>query len=482
MNGVDTGKLEDVRPDLRPLATVMAEGNREVRDIGDTLPNADKQEWLDNHFKHYFEDNTDGSSFGENWFTNQGSAASLQHRSFPTYADAEKAGYHMAQWVKDDPIRAYLEYQNGIRAYQKDTLLKQSLVDDGLGVWIGKGDTTHPMRSLNLEGMAPLNGRTGGPATGNRILMVPEDMARLYNNSVSKSFAFWPEGAEAADMLQRTSNSFNMMLLAGPLFHGSMTMGESMVNQLLMGVAHAASGNWSKAGREAIQAPIAPYIHYTLGAELNKVALNPALGSPALQAAVHYLTRARASFGKNYDPSMQFTNQRSFIESIQAGSLTKEWNAAKNRVIESDSRGKQAVQAMGEVSGLIGKTLKTIAAPLFDHVIPNIKSGINAQQLMAWMEANKGANDTEIVKAAQRITDNTDNTLGEMRYDNLFWNKTMTQIMQTFVLAPSYTAGYDPRRWAAAPYRRSKIPNELVLAQKILTRRAAYVVAFAASS
>lgn len=74
------------------------------------------------------------------------------------------------------------------------------------------------MRSLNLEGMAPLNGRTGGPATGNRILMVPEDMARLYNNSVSKSFAFWPEGAEAADMLQRTSNSFNMMLLAGPLF------------------------------------------------------------------------------------------------------------------------------------------------------------------------------------------------------------------------------------------------------------------------
>jgi hypothetical protein len=31
--------------------------------------------------------------------------------------------------------------------------------------------------------------------------------------------------------------------------------------------------------------------------------------------------------------------------------------------------------------------------------------------------------------------------MGEMRYDNLFWNKTMTQVMQTFVLAPSYTVG-----------------------------------------
>ena len=173
---------------------------------------------------------------------------------------------------------------------------------------------------------------------------------------------------------------------------------------------------------------------------------------------------------------MQFTNQRSFIESIQAGSLTKEWNAAKNRVIESDSRGKQAIQAMGEVSGLIGKTLKTIAAPLFDHVIPNIKSGINAQQLMAWMEANKGANDTEIVKAAQRITDNTDNTLGEMRYDNLFWNKTMTQIMQTFVLAPSYTAG-TIRAVGGGAISAFQNPERISFGSKDFDPRAAYVVA-----
>jgi hypothetical protein len=438
----DTGDHSNLRPDLRPLADIMGEASRETRDLAlASLPDADQVEWLTNYIKHHYEKTGEGPD-NPTWFLNQGSGSSLAPRAFPDYATAAKHGYQMAQRVKDNPIGTFLEDQTQTRAYIKDVQFKSDLVDDGLGVWVDKGDATHPKPEMNLEGMTALNGRDGGPAKGGAVLMVPDDMARLYNNSVSKAFAFWPDGADGADMIHKVSNVFNQWLLAGPLFHGSMTVGESFVNKMMLAVGQGLHGDIGAAGKAVAQLPIAPISHYMLGAEGNRAVLNPGTTTPAMQKAIDYLTRARASFGKNYDPTMNALGQRSFQESIRTGSLMREWNDALARIGDSDGRVAQAKQTMNEVGGLIGKTLQSIGAPLFENIIPNIKTGINLEQFLAWMKIHgEPASDMEHLKAAQRIADGTDSSLGEMRYDNLFWNKTLTQIMQTYVLAPSYTAG-----------------------------------------
>jgi hypothetical protein len=266
-------------------------------------------------------------------------------------------------------------------------------------------------------------------------------MARVYNNEVSTAFTFFPEAKEFMNNLQKTSNFFNQILLATPLFHGSMTLGESFVSRANLAVAQALGGRFGAAATAAATVPLAPLGHYSLGAELNKAYENPGTGSEAMQKAVEYFTRARASFGKNYDPTTGVNTQRAFQDSIRLGSLTREWNEALGRVSDKDTVVGKSAQAISEFAGLLSKTFRSLSAPLFDTIIPNIKSGVNAEQFMAWMEANPKATDAQHLATAQRIAKATDSALGEMRYDNLFWNKTMTQVMQTYMLAPSYTVG-----------------------------------------
>jgi hypothetical protein len=440
---MDTGDRTNLDPNLYPLADIMRARTQETRARAMAeLPDADKVEWFTNYIKHHYEKTGEGPD-NPNWFMNQGSGTSLAPRSFPDYATAKKYGYEMSQKVKDDPIGTFFEDDTQTQAYIRHIKMMNDLVNDGLGVWVNKGDATHPKPEMNLEGMTAVNGRDGGPAKGGAVLMVPDSMAQLINNSISKPFADWPVGAKAADMIHKVSNVFNQWLLAGPLFHASMTVGEGFVNQMDVAVSQGLAGRAGKAIGALAQLPVAPVVQFNLGAVLNKAVLDPNYGgSEAMKKVISYGTRARMSFGKNLDPTMNAFNQKSFQESIRTGSLIRETNDALSRIKDSDGSVAQAKQTMSELGGVLSKTLKSIAAPLFETIIPNIKTGIIAQKFMAWMEVHgETATDMEHLQAMQRIVDATDSSMGEMRYDNLFWHNTTKKIVQTFVLAPSYTAG-----------------------------------------
>ena len=136
----------------------------------------------------------------------------------------------------------------------------------------------------------------------------------------------------------------------------------------------------------------------------------------------------------------------------------------------------QGIQAGKELFRVVGRTLETVAQPLFQKYIPQLKNGAFYDTLSEWVSANPHATDEQSVAMARKIGDSIDNRFGEMVQDNIFWNKAMKQSAQLAMRSYSWNLG-TVREIGGGALSLLTDPSRLKLSHPDYDPRAAYTVA-----
>ncbi len=108
------------------------------------------------------------------------------------------------------------------------------------------------------------------------------------------------------------------------------------------------------------------------------------------------------------------------------------WRASSGNFVQSLKNGTLLKDIFGEFKAspvkafprLVARTMDFLAAPVMDYMVPRAKLGVFSNLSGDWLRRNPNASQMEFRAAMTEIWDSVDNRLGQMVYDNVFWNKT----------------------------------------------------------
>jgi hypothetical protein len=383
----------------------------------------------------------------------QGSGRNLMARSIPTVREGIALGLTP---VSTNPIETDLLYATNMGRYLATVNTQKELMQEGLAAF-------HPVNQ-QPEGWRPLNGiraeKPGrliiqdGETIANQptqLLYGPADVARVYNNFISKGL----EAGDASPLFtaaRKATNAVTMLKLGLSAFHATTMANEAVVSDMARGVQSlsrapglAARGELGQAGGEIargaqalVRTPAAPIASYLRGSAMRKELLG--LADPSETAAVRNQAYVDAGGRVRMDPLYRARASGSVYNSLMTGTWRGELRDAASR-IAGPQGGLRPLDRAGGVVDLGASLIQASAAPLFEHVIPRLKLGAFDSTMSDWMATNPGASPAAVRQAAHLINRSIDNRFGELVWDNVFWHRWMKQASQLVLLSPSWNLG-----------------------------------------
>ena len=219
--------------------------------------------------------------------------------------------------------------------------------------------------------------------------------ARLINNylspGLSKSAVF--------RLARMIGNTINQAQLGLSLFHLNFTSMEAVATQIDKAIRSAIGGNLKSAIGQLGKVPIAPVSTLIKGDLLMK-AWNGEKGSPIYDQLADILARSggRAHMDQFYSTQMVESMKHNF----KTGGL-----------------------AVGK--GLLQVPLAALDAsskPVMEMIVPRMKLGIFAEMMKMEIQNNPGMTKEQEREVGGRIWDTIDDRMGQVVYDNIFWDKT----------------------------------------------------------
>ena len=453
---------------LQPLADAFNWDNKRQ---GDWLVknNLLKPEDLAQNYWHQaWADEAKAKEFLQTFYSGMGSGGALKQKTFPTIMDGLNAGLKLKNV---DPIAVAT----------LDRTAKEAFI--ALNRILDEGKSQGYVHDAQQKGDVQLLGRQ----LNGKTMFAPADWARNFNNLYDPGwFHANVERAGLYDTARQLTNRVTALELAGPVFHGMAMATESVMSKIASAVGHATAGDFATAGKRLAQAPISPVSYYRSG----KNALSEYIDGahPELKEVVDLLTGAGATMkGMKHDPTYEFTGLESWFDAWRRGSLAMDLSRVRQNLTEPFTKANtlggmaKAVaetpgRAGAEIYRAVGRTMKTIAQPLFEHYIPMIKNGVNVEHMSDWLRANPDATSEQSLAAARRFVDSTDNRLGEMNQDNIFLDKTLKQAAMLAMRSYSWNVG-TVGEVAGGSLGAMMHPGRLSIKSKDYDPRAAYALA-----
>lgn len=463
------GQLPGYMQSLQPIADTMATAFEQRMMRLQSMPSTAAATFIEDYFPHMWKDPTAARNFAQSFggAGKQGSGASLRKRTVPTIADGIAAGLEP---VTSNPIEATLRYTRSMDHFIAAQEVLDAAKAQGTVRYIRPkvmGASGNPDSYKVPPGFVALKGRGATNAMG-AVAHAPEDWARVYNNYISKGFYGNAEAGKWYDAARQTSNAITSLELGLSGFHAFTMANEAIVSGVAKGIQEISKGRPIAGVGSIVTAPAKPMTNYLRGRKVEQVYLGRSMGNADMRKITELLEKAggRAK-GASHAVDYQYSAMGSFWNSWQKGSLKLEAAAALQEVKNRPGIGTAKVAAT-----LIGRTMSTIAAPLFEKYIPRVKNGAFYDTMASWLKSHPGATQEEELTAARKIWDSIDNRFGEMVQDNLFWNKMLQQSSQLAMRSYSWNVG-TVREIGGGVLDLS----QSLLSGKELSERAAYVVA-----
>lgn len=274
-------------------------------------------------------------------------------------------------------------------------------------------------------------------------LHAPEDVARVYNNWISKGFEQGDTRGlyEGARFLANGLTGLKMGLSG---FHGITMANEAATSELARAVQNLTrvpgkvlKGEFKQAGQalgrgatalgNVVTAPVTTALRgRRMGRELLGVKTTDAISKKVNDAFVRSGGRLRM------DPFYSTHAGGSFLQSMRRGTFATD---VKNLASEMFGGNLKAGVE------LAARSFQTAMAPLFEVYIPSLKRGAFGNLMHDWVIQNPHATQEEIDRAAIKIQDTIDNRFGELVQDNLFWDRKLKQAMQIMLFSPTWKIG-----------------------------------------
>jgi hypothetical protein len=418
INRMEAGTAQ-LTPQLETAAktfrTLLDDRWGEVKALGKDI------NYIENYFPHFWKQEGRDAFLASNARSPLlGSKEFLKTRRIPTLADGIAQGLEP---VTTNPIDLTM-----LKLRSMDRLIVGSkLVDElkGNGLlqffkgpapqgWKEITDPIASVRYVNDQGEVVIAGRYAAP----------ENAARVLNNHLSAT------DIGHRDPIQWTrtvGNLMNMSQLSFSAFHGGFVTMDSITSKVSLAVQQLSRGELGEGLKNAVAAPFAPITGLGKGKALRNAWLNPGGATPELQKMADALEAggARISMPELY----QATPAGSFVKSFKNGTIRKE-------VLEAfkDHPWKAPLE-------LATRALETSNSWLMEYYVPRQKLGVAYDMIADAIRRNPGMSGSELRLTMQGIWDSVDNRMGQLVYDNLFWNRTLRDSMHLGIRAVGWNLG-----------------------------------------
>lgn len=473
--------MENGRPQTNPKLQKAADAIGNVYEgwktkIKQTLRPQDVPNFINDYYAHIWKDKPNIVANKMGAYYRQGSGRNFKARSIPTIEDGIKAGLTPKY---ENPIESTLAYSQNMSRYVATHDMLNELKTQGYAKWYGPGSKNIPQGWVPLNGILSKKLAPGAKAlvpgsnTGKAVrelarpiqLYAPENVARVYNNFISKGFADNQDWAPVYETARKAANGMTMMKLGLSTYHLGTMANEAMISDYARAFRAASKGEFKTAAKAFVKAPLAPVTSYQRGMKMQRELLDKAMPSAVSKQVNDAFVRVGQTI--HMDPFYRTRASGSFFNAWQKGTFKRELKDAVSKLYTGT-----ALEKAKGTADLVANVIQTTAAPLFEHYIPAVKRGAFASEMEDFLKANPKATQAQIDAEALKVADSIDNRFGELNRDNLFWSQKMKQAAQLALLAPTWDLG-TVREIAGGLKDLGSIPKEG------LSRRSAYVAGLA---
>lgn len=331
----------------------------------------------------------------------EGPKTFLKHRVFATLEEGIKAGYKP---VSTNPEELVQIYEQNAKKFVMAQQIKADMIEKGLWQFV-KGSERAPKDFAKIEDAIAKIYFPAELKNDNTIVVqggeyyAQKDVARMLNNYLSKDRIM---DTAIGRGLMNVKNTLNAFQLGFSAFHLTMETLDTITTQVSIGISKALSGHPLAGLKDIVSSPAAPVTFFRDGQKFFN-------NDPALKDIEDAIFTGGASFrNKQY---------------------------YKNTVLDTFLKNVREGNYLGATIRLPLSAVEATMRPLFSYYIPRLKVGAfralyasELERLSSKIEAGKITQE----EVARDTWNNIENRMGELNYDNLFWNRNLkTSLMLT---------------------------------------------------
>jgi hypothetical protein len=436
-----------VAPELQPAADGIRTALDEARDQIRALGTGKLDQFIADYFPHIWEDPQQAQQTIINQIIGKrplaGPGNFLKQRSIPTIADGIAAGLKP---VSDNPVDLTLLKLREMNRYLFGQRVIAEYKSEGLAKFVRAG-------SKPPLGMKAIDDRVAtvyAPRTSEGALAIrgsyyaPEPVAKVINNYLSPGL----RGRPLYDAYMGVGNTLNQAQLGLSAFHLGFTSIDAAVSKVALGLYKLSHGRVpSTLAAPAVGSALGALVGAGTDREhpVEGAARGAVLGAGAGLAVSSFRNALQGNklLAEYLRPGSQGGEFADLADAItQAGGRVRMDTFYKNNSVENFMKALKERRPGAAVVHGIGSIFETAAKPVLEYVVPRQKLGVFAD--LARFEIERlGANATkdEVRTAMARAWDSVDNRLGQLVYDNLFWNKTLKDLSMASVRAVGWNLG-----------------------------------------
>lgn len=431
VNDVETG-VKQATPELQDIADRFRKILDYKRGEVQALGKGALAHFIQDYFPHLWEDpKKAGVAFAAAQAKKplEGGKSFLKERTIPTVADGLALGLKP---VSSNPVDLVL-----LRAREMDKyILGQRWLEDmktkGLLEFVRAGDVAPDGYAKINDKIATVYGPKTGMVTlpaganvqpqqvgviGRRILgeyWAPQEIAQVANNYLSPGL----RGSKMFEAYLTAANTLNQFQLGLSAFHLGFTSLDAATSKLALGIEQLVAGELKDAAKSIAGTAAAPFTNAIKGDKVLNEWFKPGSQGAEIAAIVDSL---KAAGGRaQMDAFYQTTMTKKMLEAFRRGG---------SGYLEA---GLRALPAGIELA----------AKPIMEWIVPRQKLGIFAdlaRRELANLPKNATRDDVRAVMA--KAWDSVDNRMGQMVYDNLFWNKAAKDLSMASVRSLGWNLG-----------------------------------------
>jgi len=459
--------IEEGRPQANPAFQPMADELRRLldhwRERIQSLGVGALDSWIEDYFPHMWQRPGQaaklvGMIMGKRPL--KGPASFLKKRTIPTTREGIAVGLKP---VSTNPlILAFMKIREMERFYTGVRLMQQ-LKDAELAIFVRSGAKT-PAGMVDIQdavGRVRQWSETERGFIERGRYVMPENAARIINNHLtgSKLQNFAPY-----HVFRVASNMLNAVQLGFSAFHLGFTTLDAVISKGALGIERLAAGDAAGAAKAMLEwatGPGAAVANIRRGSKLLEAYTNPGGATPQLLRIARAMELGGGRIAM--DAIFNVTAGQSPFKGTSVWSLAQDVKAAMNSPLNRMERLSTALrsfplqyatrlwrdlQAMAATMPkfqipfeIVGRVVRGTTSIIMEHIVPLQKLGVFSDMAGDYLRRNPNATDEELAAAMQKAWNSVDNRLGEMVYDNLFWNRTFRDATHIAIRAVGWNYG-----------------------------------------
>ena len=407
-------KMERGQPQATPELQKIADNLRSTldakRDEIRALGTGKLEQFIADYFPHIWKQPNTGNAiqriFGKRPL--QGPKSFLKKRTIEFTSDGVGAGLEPISYNPIDLVRTKIrEMDRYLMAHRTINELK----DNGLVKFVKVGDKAPDgFIRINDSISQVFSKGENGELIMRGNYFAQENAARIINNYLSPGL----HGRFLYDAYRGAGNVLNQFQLGFSAFHLGFTSMDATVSKFALGLNKLAVGNFLGGLKEMGSSPAAPITNIMQGDKLMK-----------------------AWYGQSKDPRARIIAD---VMAIAGGRARMDQFYAthfSNRVKEAIKQHKFIKAALQVPWAAIEMTSK----PIMEYLVPRQKLGVFFDLIKMELELRPNMTHEELRAISQKAWDSVDNRMGQLVYDNLFWNKVTKDLAMASVRSVGWNLG-----------------------------------------